>query len=65
MTQFTLSNHIENIRLFNAAAGTLILEEAERKHLHTCNVCHGVFYVFVSQQVTAAPTKPKKNPPAA
>jgi hypothetical protein len=57
--------HVDNKRLFDAAAGTLRLEEPERKHLHACEVCQGVFYVFVSQQVTKTTTPPKKNPPAA
>ncbi len=58
-----LTGHIDNVRLFNAAAGSLRLEQNEHKHLHTCGVCQGVFYVFVSQQVTVPGSK--NNPPAA
>jgi hypothetical protein len=49
-----IPTHIENRRLFEAAAGTLKLEEWEREHLHQCEVCQGVFYVFVNQPSTAA-----------
>jgi hypothetical protein len=45
------TTHVDNKRLFDAAAGTLVLEAGERKHLHDCEVCQGVFYVFVNQQV--------------
>jgi hypothetical protein len=58
-----LTAHIDNVRLFNAAAGSVRLEDYERKHLHSCGVCQGVFYVFVSQQVSV--TGSKSNPPAA
>lgn len=38
---------------FEAAMGTIKLEEWERQHLHECDVCQGVFYVFVSQPTAA------------
>ena len=53
--------HIENRRLFEAAAGTVQLEERERNHLHQCEVCQSVFYVFINQPVG----QKKKTDPAA
>jgi hypothetical protein len=53
--------HIENRRLFEAAAGNIQLDERERTHLHQCEVCQSVFYVFVNQPVGAK----KKSEPAA
>ncbi|HYR84811.1 MAG TPA: hypothetical protein VE422_12095 [Terriglobia bacterium] len=61
----TVPIHIENRRLFQAAGGTIRLEDWEREHLHTCEVCQGVFYVFINQPITPDPALPKKNPPAA
>ncbi|PYS29364.1 MAG: hypothetical protein DMG11_09335 [Acidobacteria bacterium] len=60
----TVPIHIENRRLFLAAGGTIQLEDWERQHLHNCEVCQGVFYVFINQPITPDPV-PKKNPPAA
>jgi hypothetical protein len=54
---------IENRRLLEAAAGTLILEEDERDHLHTCEVCQGVFYVFVNQSIPSPTPPPNENTP--
>jgi len=42
-------NHIENRRLFDAAAGNAQLDERERSHLHQCELCQSVFYVFINQ----------------
>jgi hypothetical protein len=52
--------HIENRRLFEAAAGNSQLDEREREHLHRCEVCQSVFYVFINQ-----PLNTKKTDPAA
>jgi hypothetical protein len=60
----TVPTHIENRRLFLAAGGTIQLEDWERQHLHHCEVCQGVFYVFINQPI-APDSGPKKNPPAA
>jgi hypothetical protein len=60
-----LPPHIENRKLLEAAAGTLALEEWERDHLHTCEVCQGVFYVFVKQAIGTLPPHPTKDEPAA
>ena len=49
--QINVATHIENRRLFEAAAGSLRLQEWERSHLHACKVCQGVFYVFISQPI--------------
>jgi hypothetical protein len=54
-------NHIENRRLFEAAAGNLQLDERERQHLHQCEVCQSVFYVFINQPLG---TKKKTDPAA-
>jgi hypothetical protein len=43
------TSHIENRRLFEMAAGRLKLEIREHDHLHQCEVCQAVLYVFVSQ----------------
>lgn len=53
--------HIENRRLFDAAAGSVQLDEREREHLHKCEVCQSVFYVFINQPLGLK----KKTDPAA
>ena len=53
--------HIENRRLFEAAAGTVKLEDRERQHLHSCEVCQSVFHVFINQPIG---TTKKKDPAA-
>ena len=60
MQTFGIS-HIENRRLFDAAAGTAQLDERERHHLHECEVCQSVFHVFINQPLI----KTKTNDPAA
>ena len=52
--------HIENRRLFDSASGRLKLEKWEQDHLHECEVCQGVLYVFVTQPSGAAPRTPVK-----
>jgi len=53
--------HVENRRLFQLAAGTLRPEPWEREHLHVCNVCQGVLYVFLRQPIKSgeSPAKPR------
>jgi hypothetical protein len=48
------TTHVENRRLFESSAGTIKLENWERQHLHVCQVCQGVFFVFISQQISAS-----------
>jgi hypothetical protein len=60
MQSFVVS-HIENRRLFEAAAGTILLQEWERQHLHECEVCQSVFRAFVNQPLGVS----KKREPAA
>jgi hypothetical protein len=62
---FTQPNHVENRRLFAAAAGTDKLEVWERRHLHVCEICQGVFYVFIRQLTNTSSMPPTENPPAA
>jgi len=44
-----LEAHIENGHLFKLAVGRVKLDEREQNHLHRCNVCQSVLYVFVHQ----------------
>jgi len=57
------SMHIENRRLFEMAAGRLKLETREHDHLHQCEVCQAVLYVFVNQPTisTSLDQSKKKN----
>jgi len=57
------SMHIENRRLFEMAAGRLKLEIREHDHLHQCEVCQAVLYVFVNQPTinTSLDQSKKKN----
>ena len=57
--------HVENRRLFDMARGKLKLEEWEEEHLHQCEVCQGVLYVFVSQVPAASAGDMKQSPDAA
>jgi hypothetical protein len=58
--------HIANHRLFDVAAGRCKLEPAEKEHLHQCNVCPGVLYVFlINQPISDGPEKTKKPEDAA
>jgi hypothetical protein len=63
--EFILLNHVENRRLLAAAAGNHTLDEWERQHVHSCEVCQGVFYVFIRQVMAGSYAPPSKNPPAA
>jgi len=40
-------NCIRIRRLFDAASGFKKLEESEHQHIHECQVCQGVFYIFI------------------
>ena len=57
--------HIDNRRLFNVAAGTVNLEAWERDHLHVCNVCQGVLYVFIRQPIVTSSENHEKPGDAA
>jgi hypothetical protein len=57
--------HVENRRLFAVAAGRLKLEEWEQLHLHVCEVCQSVLYVFMNQPSTTLPQNSPKNEDAA
>ena len=56
--------HVQNRHLFEAAAGRLKLKEWEQQHVHACEVCQGVFYVFISQPLNP-PKNPQEPPPTA
>ena len=58
LMQINVANHIENRRLFDAAAGLIMLEGWEREHLHSCAVCQAVFYVFIRQPIRNPLLKP-------
>ena len=45
------TGHIQNRRLFNFAAGAIVLADWERTHLHECNVCQEMAYVLTCQSV--------------
>jgi hypothetical protein len=52
--EFAAEPHIENRRLFNVAAGDARLSEWEKQHLHECQVCNGVLYVFARQPINSS-----------
>ena len=43
------SVHIQNHRLVNMQGGGIKLEKWERQHLHQCEECQELLYVFVTQ----------------
>jgi hypothetical protein len=45
--------HIKNRRLFDLQDGSLRLEKWERHHLHECQDCQNVLYVFMTQPAKA------------
>ena len=45
---FEKDDCIKMRRLFEAVAGTTRLEEPEQEHLHKCQLCRGVFLIFVN-----------------
>jgi hypothetical protein len=45
------ARHIHNRRLFHFAAGSVVLADAERTHLHECIVCQEMAYVLMRQSV--------------
>ena len=57
--------HIENRRIFEFAAGTLKPAPWEQEHLHECNVCQGVLYVFISQPINGSSANSGKPSDAA
>jgi len=50
-----MGSHIENRRLFEIATGRVRVEESEPEHLHVCEVCQGVLYVFLNQPPASIP----------
>jgi hypothetical protein len=52
--------HIENHRLFNLAGGAQRFEAWEREHLHGCNLCQGVLYLFIRQPIRKATDNPEE-----
>jgi len=58
--QTNIGTHVENRRLLEAAAGRHQLKEWEQKHLHACEICQGVFYVFINE--INEPFTPRENP---
>jgi len=49
-------------RLFDAAAGFTKLEESEHQHVHECQLCQGVFYIFIGLHSNTPPAaSPKKT----
>jgi len=56
--EFVSKDHIENRRLFNAAAGAILLDEWEREHVHECPVCQGVFFAFLGFMVGEPSNRP-------
>ena len=57
--------HVGNRRLFNVAAGKLILEGWEINHLHECKVCQAVLQVLISQPIGALQRDSPKSSDAA
>jgi hypothetical protein len=58
-----IGTHIENRRLLEVAAGWQKLQESEQQHLHSCEVCQAVLYVFVNQPLPLS--KNSGKPPTA
>jgi len=54
--------HVENRRLFGAATGIGLLEDEERDHIHTCEICQGVLAVYLNE-LTVEKCEPS-GPPA-
>ncbi len=52
-------------RLFDAAAGFSKLQESERQHIHECQLCQGVFYIFIGLHSNAPPASSTKKTSAA
>jgi hypothetical protein len=45
--EFVSTNHIENRRLVDVAAGSVGLDVWERQHIHECQICQGVLLILV------------------
>ena len=50
-----VGTHVENRRLFDLAGGRIRVNEWEQNHVHTCQVCQGVLYLFVNLSTVAPP----------
>ena len=57
---FSPVSHIENRRLHDVAYGKARLESWERVHIHECQVCQGVFYLFVIHERVSQPPSEEK-----
>lgn len=44
-----MPGHLNNNRLQDFAAGRVKLLEIEVEHLHACELCQGVLYLFLGQ----------------
>ncbi|PYS00410.1 MAG: hypothetical protein DMG15_03380 [Acidobacteria bacterium] len=64
-TNLETSNCIKIRRLFDASAGSTKLEESEHQHLHECQLCQGVFYIFIGLHVNIPPAASTKKTSAA
>jgi hypothetical protein len=64
-SQPPILNHVENRRLLGAATGTVVLLPWEREHIHRCETCQGVFYVFLNQPLDLPPSPSGRKEPAA
>jgi len=48
-------------RLFEAVAGTMKLAEQEQEHLHKCELCRGVFLIFINLHTNPSVAPSKKS----
>ena len=48
-------------RLFDVAAGFTKLQESEHQHVHECQICQGVFYIFIGLQSNVPPASTKTS----
>jgi hypothetical protein len=44
--------HVRNKRLFHFAAGSVVLADKERTHLHECIICQEMAYILMRQSVS-------------
>ena len=64
-TDLESTNCIKIRRLFDAAAGFAKLQESEHQHVHECQLCQGVFYIFIGLHSNVPPAASTKKTPAA
>jgi len=60
---FEKDDCIKMRRLFEAVAGTMKLEEQEQEqeHLHKCELCRGVFLIFINLHTNPSVAPSKKS----